>query len=290
MGYVKVVKNSSYFSRFQVKYKRRRAGKTDYRARLRLCTQDKNKYNTHKYRFVVRFSNKDITCQIVYAAITGDVVVAAAYAHELPKYGLSVGLTNYSAGYCVGLLLARRVLAKFGLDKTYVGMEEPDGEDYNVEPAEEGPRPFYCLLDAGLKRTSSGSKVFSCLKGALDGGLDIPHNEKRFVGYDTSAKSLDADILRKYIFGGHVQEYMETLQEEEPERYQTQFARWIKEDISPDDVEDLYTEVHANIRKDPVHQKKERKAPAQPKKWQPAKLTYEQRKENLKQKLAALTA
>jgi large subunit ribosomal protein L5e len=173
MGYVKVVKNSSYFSRFQVKYKRRRSGKTDYRARLRLCTQDKNKYNTHKYRFVVRFSNKDITCQVVYAAITGDVVVAAAYSHELPKYGLSVGLSNYSAGYCVGLLLARRVLAKFGLDKTYVGQEEPDGEDYNVEPADEGPRPFYCLLDTGLKRTSSGSKVFSALKVSIE---SLPHS------------------------------------------------------------------------------------------------------------------
>lgn len=59
-----VVKNSAYFSRFQVKYKRRRAGKTDYRARLRLVKQDKNKYNTHKHRLVVRFSSKDITCQI----------------------------------------------------------------------------------------------------------------------------------------------------------------------------------------------------------------------------------
>jgi large subunit ribosomal protein L5e len=38
----------------------------------------------------VRFSNKDVTCQVVYAAIAGDVVVAAAYAHELPKYGLKV--------------------------------------------------------------------------------------------------------------------------------------------------------------------------------------------------------
>jgi uncharacterized protein (UPF0371 family) len=65
-------------------------GKTDYRARLRLTTQDKNKYNTHKYRLVVRFSNKDITCQVVYAAIAGDVVVASAYAHELSKYGLKV--------------------------------------------------------------------------------------------------------------------------------------------------------------------------------------------------------
>jgi hypothetical protein len=69
-------------------------GKTDYRARLRLTTQDKNKYNTHKYRLVVRFSNKDITCQVVYAAIAGDVVVASAYAHELPKYGLKVRHTR----------------------------------------------------------------------------------------------------------------------------------------------------------------------------------------------------
>lgn len=30
-------------------------GKTDYRARNRLINQDKNKYNTPKYRIVVRF-------------------------------------------------------------------------------------------------------------------------------------------------------------------------------------------------------------------------------------------
>ncbi|NJA60477.1 hypothetical protein HC023_31735, partial [Streptomyces sp. NEAU-H3] len=83
MGYVKVVKTSPYFSRFQVKYRRRREGKTDYRARLRLVKQDKNKYNSHKYRMVVRFSKKDITCQIVYATIAGDVCVCAAYSHEL---------------------------------------------------------------------------------------------------------------------------------------------------------------------------------------------------------------
>lgn len=90
MVYVKVERSSTYFSRYQVKYKRRRQGKTDYRARLRLTSQDKNKYNTPKYRFVVRFSNKDVTCQIAYATVAGDVVVAAAYSHELPRYGLKV--------------------------------------------------------------------------------------------------------------------------------------------------------------------------------------------------------
>jgi large subunit ribosomal protein L5e len=73
-------------------------GKTDYRARLRLTTQDKNKYNTPKYRFVVRFTNKDVCAQIVHATIAGDIVMAAAYSHELPRYGLEVGLTNYAAG------------------------------------------------------------------------------------------------------------------------------------------------------------------------------------------------
>lgn len=49
-------------------------------------------------------------------------------------------------------------------------------------------------------------------QGALDGGLDIPHNEKRFVGYDKSSKKMDAETLAKYIHGGHVEEYMETMQ------------------------------------------------------------------------------
>lgn len=47
--------------------------------------------------------------QVAYAKIEGDVIICAAYAHELPRYGIKVGLTNYAAAYCTGLLLARRV-------------------------------------------------------------------------------------------------------------------------------------------------------------------------------------
>lgn len=167
-----------------------------------MCTQDKNKYNTPKYRLVVRFTNRDVICQIVYATLAGDVVVTSAYSHELPRYGLKVGLTNYAATYCTGLLLARRTLQHFGLDATYEGNTEDVGEDYNVEAADDAPRPFMAILDTGLKRTSTGSKVFAALKGAVDGGLDVPHNEKRFVGYDRDSKEFDAETLRKYILGG----------------------------------------------------------------------------------------
>merc|ERR1711922_45761 len=139
MVFTKVVKNKAYFKRYQVKYKRRRQGVTDYQARKKLCVQDKNKYMTPKYRMVVRFTNKDIVCQIAYARIQGDVVVASAYAHELPKYGVKVGLTNYAAAYCTGLLVARRILHKFGLNDIYTGVTEASGEDYAVEDVDGQP-------------------------------------------------------------------------------------------------------------------------------------------------------
>ena len=62
--FVKVVKNRAYFKRYQVKFKRRREGKTDYYARKRLVTQDKNKYNTPKHRLIVRFTNTDVIAQV----------------------------------------------------------------------------------------------------------------------------------------------------------------------------------------------------------------------------------
>ncbi|GLT71150.1 hypothetical protein SLA2020_431870 [Shorea laevis] len=188
MAFVKAQKSKAYFKRFQVKFKRRREGKTDYRARIRLINQDKNKYNTPKYRFVVRFTNKDITAQVISASIAGDLVLAAAYSHELPHYGLEVGLTNYAAAYCTGLLLARRVLNKLEMDSEYEGNVEATGEDYSVEPAE-SRRPFRALLDVGLIRTTTGNRVFGALKGALDGGLDIPHSEKRFAGLEKRISS-----------------------------------------------------------------------------------------------------
>eukprot|EP00873_Tetraselmis_striata_P027893 jgi/Tetstr1/448157/TSEL_035449.t1 len=292
MGHAKVVKSGPYFSRYQVKFRRRREGKTDYRARLRLCLQDKNKYATPKYRVIVRFSNRDITCQLAYATVAGDVIVAAAYAHELPNYGLpgKCGLKNYAAAYATGLLLARRVLAKFGLDKAYEGKEEADGEMYSVEPNEEGPRPFFCVLDTGLKRTSTGSKVFGALKGCLDGGLDMPYSEKRFVGYEVEKKELDTEVLEKYLFNGHVGEYMEEMEEESPDKFDAHFAKYHEAELTYENMEDVYKEMHEKIRENPVKAPKPRSKPSEKKVWKMKKITYEERKERLKAKLAEIMA
>lgn len=79
----------------------------------------------------------------------------------VPRYGVKVGLTNYSAAYCTGLLLARRILQKFKLDSMYEGNKTIDGTMYGVEDNDDGPGAFRACLDVGLARTSTGARVSS---------------------------------------------------------------------------------------------------------------------------------
>ncbi|KAF9610343.1 hypothetical protein IFM89_022013 [Coptis chinensis] len=185
MVFIKPTKSRAYFKRYQVKFRRKRAGKTDYRARIRLINQDKNKYGTPKYLFVVRFTNKDIIAQIVSASIAGDMILTSAYAHELPRYGLDVGLTNYSAAYCTGLLLAHRVLKTLEMD------EDP---------------PFHALLDVGLIRTTTGNRVFGALKE--DKQLDAEVHQKYVYGGHVAVymRTLIEDEPEKYQT--HFSEYI----------------------------------------------------------------------------------
>lgn len=285
MGFVKVVKNKQYFKRYQVKFKRRREGKTDYYARKRLIVQDKNKYNTPKYRLIVRLSNKDVTCQVAYSRIEGDHIVCAAYSHELPHYGIKVGLTNYAAAYCTGLLLARRLLQRLGLDSLYTGATEVTGDEYNVEPVDNGPGAFRCYLDVGLARTTTGARVFGAMKGAVDGGLNVPHSIKRFPGYDAEAKKFNAEVHRAHIFGLHVAEYMRNLEQDDEDSFKRQFGKYIKLGVNADAIETIYKKAHEAIRADPSHKKKEsKKDPAKQKRWNKRKLTLPERKNRIKQK------
>lgn len=266
-------------------------GLTDYQARKNLIVQDLNKYGTPKFRLVVRFTNKDIVAQIAYAKVKGDIVLAAAYAHELPGYGIKTGLTNYAAAYATGLLLARRALAKLKMDKQYVGVVNADGKYFVVEPSDDGPRPFYVLLDVGLTRTSTGNRVFGAMKGAADGGLDVPHSERRLAGYlhdkeEPKNSKFDPAILRKYIFGGHVASYMKLLQKEDPEAYKRQFSQYIAAGVTADNLEEVYKKAHAAIRAKPEYTKKAKKD-VKPKRYNLQKLTHEQRQKNLAAKKAA---
>lgn len=68
----------------------------------------------------------------------------------------------------------------------YKGIEDPNGDHFDVYAADKinrERRPFKALLDVGLVRTTAGNRVFGAMKGAVDGGIFIPHNTKRFPGY-----------------------------------------------------------------------------------------------------------
>lgn len=293
MPFVKQQKNGAYYSRYQTKYRRRREGKTDYQARRKLVSQAKDKYNAPKYRLVVRFSNKYVTVQIISAKIQGDAVLTHASSRELPRYGIKHGLSNWAAAYATGLLCARRALTQLGLADKYEGVTEPDGTMTETEPlGDDEPRPFKCFLDVGLKRTSTGSRVFAALKGASDGGVFIPHSEKRFPGYDAEAKELDSEILSGYIRGSHVAEFMESLEEEDDERFKKHFARYLADDIGSEDLEEIYDNAFEAIREDPSFKPSEKSKDwkSESKKFKAPKLTYDQRKQRIADKIAAFKA
>jgi len=198
----------------------------------------------------------------------GDKVLCAAESSELKNFGVTAGLTNYAAAYCTGLLLARRLLKQVGLSDMYKANDDINGEYFNVdEDIQDDRRPFKALLDVGLAPTTTGARVFGVLKGACDGGVNVPHSTKRFPGYQkarveeikgkrgkvvdsekTEAK-FDAKVLRSHIFGEHVSSYMDQLKKEDPAKFKRQFSKWEK-CLTANKVKncgDLYKKVHKAI-------------------------------------------
>lgn len=209
--------------------------------------------------------------------MVGDKVLCAAESNELKTFGLSAGLTNYAAAYCTGLLLSRRLLSQVGLADVYKPNSTIDGNYFNVdEDIQDDKRPFKALLDVGLAPTTTGARIFGVLKGACDGGINVPHKTKRFPGYQkavveeikgkrgkvvdsekTEAK-FDAKVLRGHIYGAHVTSYMNMLKKEDPGKFKRQFSLWEKclTAAKVKTCEDLYKKVHKDIIAKPARAKK----------------------------------
>lgn len=189
---------------------------------------------------------------------------------ELARYGINFGLANYPAAYCTGRLVAQRIKHIFKLTDVVA----------NKAILQLNPKPFRVILDVGIARTSTGARCFAVMKGAIDGGLTIPHDLKRMPGGAEEKK------FSKYIFGQHVADYMKKLAKENPERYNAQFSRFIKAGIKPEDLKKIYTEAHKKIDQDPSPKPKAT-SHYQLKVPQVKKLTFEQKRANLNKKLIA---
>jgi len=78
-------------------------------------------------------------------------------------------------------------------------------------------------LDVGLVPTTTGNRIFGAMKGVTDGGVYVPHSNRRFPGNfpgeDGGAGEYNADVHRDRIFGVHVDNYINALKKEDADDY-----------------------------------------------------------------------
>lgn len=149
----------------ELSFKRRRMNITDYKKRFKLLVSGKP-------RFVVRVTNKRIITQIIEYQTKGDKTLIAVDSKMLD---LKNSLKNTSAAYLTGLLCGVKAKEK------------------NVKEA---------ILDIGLRTPTKGSRVFAALKGGVDAGLNIPHEEsilptpERIKGKNPDFEKIKEKILK----------------------------------------------------------------------------------------------
>jgi large subunit ribosomal protein L18 len=129
--------------------KRRREKKTDYKARRILLKSGKN-------RIVIRRTNRYFEVQLVESHEAQDKVLVGVNSKQLLENGwdkkLVGSLKSTPAAYLTGLLLAKKISDK----KDEV------------------------ILDIGMARHISGSRIYAVAKGLVDGGVSLKINESVF--------------------------------------------------------------------------------------------------------------
>ena len=131
-------------TKYTVKYRRKREGRTNYKKRLNLL---KGKTD----RLIIRKTNTQIILQIARYEPDGDKIIVTTRSTELRKKGWKHSCKNLPAAYLAGLILAKKAKEK---------------------------KIKKVILDSGLRTPLKGSRTFSALKGVTDGGLNVPVNEE----------------------------------------------------------------------------------------------------------------
>ncbi len=119
-------------------------GLTDYRGRKRAVS-------SHRILLVVRYSGKNVSSQFVKPQVKGDVVLSSIHSHSLRKLGWKGSLKSVPACYLLGLLAGKKAV-------------------------ERGVRD--AVLYNGLNPFIKSSRVAAFVKGAREGGVQIPVSEE----------------------------------------------------------------------------------------------------------------
>ena len=185
---------------YNLRFRRRRTGRTNYGKRRKLVMSG-------SARLVIRASNKHIAAQIVRAQPLGDQVLAGAHSSELKEFGWKAPCGNLPAAYLTGLLAGRRAKAN--------GVTE-------------------AVLDIGLHARGPGSRIFAAAKGAIDGGLNLPHDDSALPS-------------KERLQGQHVESYSKKLASD-PERYRRTFSGYLHQKLKPEDLGDQFKQVEEKLK------------------------------------------
>ena len=150
--------------------KRKKQGKTDYKARLTML-------KSGMPRIAIRKTNKYINIQYIKSENAKDKVIFTFSSRELLKNGwpkeVKGSLKSISAAYLTGLIAGKKVL-----------------EEKNDK----------LILDIGLQRNIHGSRIYAALKGLVDAGAKIPYDEKCFPSDEKiEGKNLSKEIQEAFI-------------------------------------------------------------------------------------------
>ena len=149
--------------------RRRLEAKTDYKARFSLLKAE-------KLRLVIRKTNRYIIVQIVSSDTAQDKVVLGMSSKILLSQGLpkesSGSLKSLGAAYLTGFLLGKNAL-KSGIKEV--------------------------ILDMGMYASIKNSRIYAALKGAVDAGLNIPHNKEVLPQMESIKSEKMAKIFDKIV-------------------------------------------------------------------------------------------
>jgi large subunit ribosomal protein L18 len=149
-----------------IPYKRKAQGKTNYRKRLSLL-------KSKSLRLVVRKSLRNIKAQLVEYGVDGDKTLITATSEELKEFGWNRYRKNVPAAYLVGALCATK--------------------------AKKAKIETKAVLDIGLNTARKGTVLFAVLKGAVEAGLEVPHDPKMFPSEDRIVgKHISEDVAKTF--------------------------------------------------------------------------------------------
>ena len=185
---------------YRVPFRRRREGKTDYQLRRGLIL-------SRLPKLVIRGTSKHMIAQVIEAKATSDEVLASAHSNELTKtYGWRGACGNIPAAYLTGLLCGYRAVGK------------------DIKRA---------VLDIGLQMPSRGARVFAALKGLIDAGVMVPHNENILPSGPRTS-------------GQHIVDYAKRLSSN-PEAYQRRFSEYLSRNLRPEQLSEHFIQIKEKI-------------------------------------------